>query len=101
MHTKVTQVSANVFYFHSQGIKYRIQKKAYRKNRPLSRLAVLFNIVVSTTHWVVERTFGSIKYLFRSGKTRYKGLARLHAQSVMGGMEHNLYRASGIVISCS
>ncbi|XOD66909.1 MAG: transposase [Flavobacteriales bacterium Tduv] len=35
--------------------------------------------------WVVERTFGSIKRWFRSGKARYKGLARVHAQHLMDG----------------
>ncbi|XOD66689.1 MAG: transposase [Flavobacteriales bacterium Tduv] len=29
---------------------------------------------------VVERTFGRIKRWFGSGKARYKGLARVHAQ---------------------
>ncbi|XOD67573.1 MAG: transposase [Flavobacteriales bacterium Tduv] len=38
------QLTTNVSYFHSRGIKYRIQKKAYR-NRPLSRIAILFNII--------------------------------------------------------
>ncbi|XOD67396.1 MAG: hypothetical protein ACMUEL_05410 [Flavobacteriales bacterium Tduv] len=35
-------------YFHSRGIKYCIQKKAY-KNRSLSRIAMLFNKLVSKT----------------------------------------------------
>ncbi|XOD66722.1 MAG: hypothetical protein ACMUEL_01360 [Flavobacteriales bacterium Tduv] len=37
-------VPANVSYFHSRGIKDRIHKKAY-KNRILSRIAILFNII--------------------------------------------------------
>ncbi|XOD67475.1 MAG: transposase [Flavobacteriales bacterium Tduv] len=55
------QVPANVSYVHSRGIKDRIQKKAYR-NRFLSRVAILFNKLVSKPRWVVERTFGSIKH---------------------------------------
>ncbi|XOD68225.1 MAG: transposase [Flavobacteriales bacterium Tduv] len=78
------QVLANVFYFYSRGIKHRIQKKAH-KNPTLSRIAVLFNKLVSKTRWVVERTFGSIKRWFGSGKARYKVLARVHAQHLMGG----------------
>ncbi|XOD66704.1 MAG: hypothetical protein ACMUEL_01260 [Flavobacteriales bacterium Tduv] len=46
-------------YFHSRGIKARIQKKDYR-NRPLSKIAILFNKLVNKTRWVVEH-IGSIK----------------------------------------
>ncbi|XOD68043.1 MAG: transposase [Flavobacteriales bacterium Tduv] len=38
---------------------------------------------MSKKRWVVERTFGSIKRWFGSGKACYKGLARLHAQHLM------------------
>ncbi|XOD67822.1 MAG: transposase [Flavobacteriales bacterium Tduv] len=38
---------------------------------------------MSKTRWVVERTFISIKRWFRSGKARYKGLARVPAQNFM------------------
>ncbi|XOD67604.1 MAG: hypothetical protein ACMUEL_06660 [Flavobacteriales bacterium Tduv] len=44
------QPPTNVFYFHSRGIKDRIYKKVYR-NRSLSRIAVLFNKLVSKTRW--------------------------------------------------
>ncbi|XOD67646.1 MAG: transposase [Flavobacteriales bacterium Tduv] len=50
-------------YFHSRSIKDRIQKKNY-KNRSLSRIAILFNKLVSKYRWVVERIFGSIKRWF-------------------------------------
>ncbi|XOD67697.1 MAG: hypothetical protein ACMUEL_07190 [Flavobacteriales bacterium Tduv] len=40
------QPPANVFYFHSRGIKDLIYKKVYR-NRSLSRIAVLFNKLVN------------------------------------------------------
>ncbi|XOD68193.1 MAG: transposase [Flavobacteriales bacterium Tduv] len=45
---------------------------------------MLFNKLVSKTLWVVERTFGSIKRWFGSGKARYKGLVRVYAQHLMG-----------------
>ncbi|XOD67716.1 MAG: transposase [Flavobacteriales bacterium Tduv] len=38
---------------------------------------------MSKTQWVVERTFGSIKRWFGSGKARYKGLAHVHAQPLI------------------
>ncbi|XOD67138.1 MAG: hypothetical protein ACMUEL_03845 [Flavobacteriales bacterium Tduv] len=41
---KKGQVPDNVSYFHNQGIKDRIQKKAYR-NRALSRIGILFKII--------------------------------------------------------
>ncbi|XOD68126.1 MAG: hypothetical protein ACMUEL_09775 [Flavobacteriales bacterium Tduv] len=41
---KGSQVPDNVSYFHSRGIKDRIQKKSYR-NRSLSSIAILFNII--------------------------------------------------------
>ncbi|XOD68267.1 MAG: transposase [Flavobacteriales bacterium Tduv] len=37
-------------------------------------MAILFNIIVSKNRWVVERTLGSIKRWFGSGKARYKGI---------------------------
>ncbi|XOD68270.1 MAG: transposase [Flavobacteriales bacterium Tduv] len=54
-----------------------MQKKAYGIS-PLSRVAILFNKLVSKTRWVVERTFSSIKCWFGVGISRYKGLARVH-----------------------
>ncbi|XOD67136.1 MAG: transposase [Flavobacteriales bacterium Tduv] len=64
-------MSFNLSYFHSRGIKSRIEKNAYR-NRPLTRIAILFNKLVSKTRWVVERTFCSIKRWPGSGKARSK-----------------------------
>ncbi|XOD68092.1 MAG: transposase [Flavobacteriales bacterium Tduv] len=93
------QVPANVSYFHTRGIKARIQKKAYR-NRLLSRIAILFNKLVSKNRWGVECTFGSIKSWSVSGKTHYKGLDRVHAEYFMEAMAHNLYRALGTIMNC-
>ncbi|XOD66812.1 MAG: transposase [Flavobacteriales bacterium Tduv] len=56
---------------------------------------------MNKNRWVVERTFGSIKPCFRSGKDRYKGLAHVHAQPLMDTMSHNLYRAPGIIVRCT
>ncbi|XOD67621.1 MAG: transposase [Flavobacteriales bacterium Tduv] len=56
----VTKCQLTCLDFHSRGIKGFIQKKAYR-NRPLSKIAILFNKLVSKTRWVVERIFASIK----------------------------------------
>ncbi|XOD68273.1 MAG: transposase [Flavobacteriales bacterium Tduv] len=94
---KVHQVPTNVSYFHSRGIKNRIQNKAYR-NRLLSRIAILFNKLVNKSRWVVERIFGSIKRWFGLGKARYKGLARVHAQYLMEDKAHNLHRSPGIIM---
>ncbi|XOD67876.1 MAG: transposase [Flavobacteriales bacterium Tduv] len=55
---------------------------------------------MSKPKWVVKHTFSSIKRWFRSGKARYKGLARVHAQHLMEPMAHNLYRTPGIIMRC-
>ncbi|XOD68098.1 MAG: transposase [Flavobacteriales bacterium Tduv] len=55
---------------------------------------------MSKTRWGVERTFGSIKCWFGSGKYFYKGLARVNAQRFMQAMAHNLYRSPGIIMRC-
>ncbi|XOD68196.1 MAG: transposase [Flavobacteriales bacterium Tduv] len=62
-------------------------------------IAILFTKLVSKTRWVVERTFGSIKRWFGSGKDRYKVLARVHAQHLMEAITHNLYRSPALCTS--
>ncbi|XOD68201.1 MAG: transposase [Flavobacteriales bacterium Tduv] len=64
-------------------------------------MAILFNKLVSKTKWVIERTIGSIKRWFGTGKARYKELSRIHAQHLIMDIEHNLYRFPAIIISCS
>ncbi|XOD66598.1 MAG: hypothetical protein ACMUEL_00660 [Flavobacteriales bacterium Tduv] len=46
-------------YFHSRGIKNRIEKKPIEEPS-LSRIVTLFNKLVSKPLWVIERIFGSI-----------------------------------------
>ncbi|XOD67077.1 MAG: hypothetical protein ACMUEL_03475 [Flavobacteriales bacterium Tduv] len=59
-----------MYYFYSRGIKDRVQKKAYR-NLPLSKMAILFNKLVSNSEEYVEHTFGSITVgLFRKGSSQ-------------------------------
>ncbi|XOD67767.1 MAG: transposase [Flavobacteriales bacterium Tduv] len=53
---------------------------------------------MSKTRWVLERTYSSIKCWFGSGKARYKGLFRVHAQPLMEAMVHNLYRFPGVIM---
>ncbi|XOD66947.1 MAG: hypothetical protein ACMUEL_02695 [Flavobacteriales bacterium Tduv] len=40
----------------------------------------------------------NIKRWFGSGKDRYKGLARVHAQHLMEAMAYNLCRSSPIIM---
>ena len=49
--------------------KSRVMHKAYR-NKPLTNWQIKYNKAISKTRWVVERTFGSLKRWFGSGKTR-------------------------------
>ncbi|XOD68161.1 MAG: transposase [Flavobacteriales bacterium Tduv] len=76
-----------------------MENKSY-SNCPLSRVAILFTKLVNNPRWGVERIFSSIKSLFGSGKIRYKGLARVHAQHLMDAIEHNSYRTLGIIMRC-
>ncbi|XOD67112.1 MAG: transposase [Flavobacteriales bacterium Tduv] len=72
----------------------------YKAKKSETIMLTLVNKLVSKTRWVVERTFGSIKRWFGSGKTRYKGLTHVYAQHLMEAMAHNLYRTPGIIMRC-
>jgi len=88
-------------YLKANGIKNRIQHKAYR-NRPLTKWEHAFNKLISKQRYVVERTFGGMKRWFGAGRARYKGLAKTHGQHVMEAIEHNLKRAPGLVwVKCA
>lgn len=81
-------------------IKNRIMYKAYR-NRPLTNWQQTFNLLISKTRWVVERTFGSIKRWFSGGKARYVGLNKTHTQHILQAIAYNLKRSPGIIVSNS
>ncbi|XOD67127.1 MAG: hypothetical protein ACMUEL_03765 [Flavobacteriales bacterium Tduv] len=44
--------------------------------------------------------FWQYKVLVWIRKHRYKGLARMYAQTFMKAIVHNLYRAPGIIMRC-
>ena len=88
---------SNDEYLKQKKIKNRIQDKAYR-NRPLTDRQRKRNKVIAKTRWVVERTFGCEVIWFGAGKTRYKGLAKVHAQHVMEAICHNLKRSPKLVL---
>ena len=79
-------------------MKDRIMHKTYGNN-PLSEAQKRFNKLISSSRWVVERTFGSIRRWFSAGTARYRGMAKMHTQHVMESMAHNLKRGPGIVLS--
>lgn len=80
----------------SQGIKNRIQHKAYR-NRPLTKWEKLFNKLISKTRYVVERTYGGMHRWFGAGKARYRGIKKMHTQHILEAICHNLKRSPGLV----
>lgn len=88
---------SNDAYLKQKRIKNRIQDKAYR-NRPLTDWQVKRNKLIAKSRWVVERTFGDQVIWFGAGKTRYKGLAKIHAQHVMEAICHNLKRSPKLVL---
>lgn len=93
---KAYKVPVNDQLLENEGIKNRLQYKAYR-NRPLSDWQKVYNKKISQSRYVVERTFGGMKKWFGAGRARYKGLKKVHAQHVLEAIAYNLYRAPGLV----
>lgn len=87
---------ANEEMLKKMGSKSRIMHKAYR-NKPLTQWEKRYNKMISNTRWVVERTFGGMVRWFGAGKTRLKGVSKVHAQHVMEAIAHNLKRSPGLV----
>ncbi len=87
---------ANDNILRNNGSKSRIMHKAYR-NKPLTNWQKKYNRVISKTRWVVERSIGSMKRWFGSGKTRVKGLLKNHSLHVLSAIAHNLKRSPGLV----
>ena len=92
------KVPVNDLYLKGSHIKNRLQYKAYR-NRPLGSWQLLFNKLVSKYRYVIERTFGSMKRWFGSGRARYKGKNKVHTQHVLEAIAYNLYRTPGLIAS--
>lgn len=87
---------ANDEMLKKMGSKSRIMHKGYR-NKPLTKWQKRYNKAISKTRWVVERTFGSMVRWFGAGKTRLKGIDKVHAQHVLEAIAHNLKRSPGLV----
>ena len=81
-----------------EGIKNRIQHKAYR-NKPLTEWEIYFDKLISKQKYKVERIFGGMKRWFGAGKARYVGIAKTHSQHVLEAIAYNLYRSPGIIMS--
>jgi IS5 family transposase len=90
------KVPDNDKYLKEEGIKNRIQHKAYR-NRPLTNWEKTFNKLISSQRYVVERTFGGMKRWFGAGKAKYKGLVKVHGQHVMEAIAYNMKRSPGLI----
>lgn len=72
-------------------LKNRILHKA-KKNKPLSAIEKAINKKISQTRYKIERYYGSVKRWFKSDTARYVGKAKTHAQHLLQGICHNLYR---------
>jgi IS5 family transposase len=62
----------------------------------LAKWETRFNKLIGKTRFKVERTFGGIKLWFKGGIARYRGMKKMHTQSLMAAMCYNLYRSPGI-----
>jgi IS5 family transposase len=94
------KVAENEKLLSKMKVKNRLMHKTYR-DRPLTGWQKFFNKLISKTHRVVERAFGSIKKWFGGGKARYMGLHKTHAQHVLWAIAYNLKRSPGLIVSNS
>ena len=76
------------------GLKSRIMHKG-QKNRPLTMRKTAVNKAISKVRYAVERIFGSMHRWFGAGIARYVGLAKTHAQHIMGVHRLQLIPDSG------
>jgi len=81
----------------SLGLRSGIQKKASR-SRSLSPLEKVYNKLVGSVRYKIERVFGSIKSWFGGLSARYVGKVRVHGQHVLEALAYNLYRAPGLLV---
>jgi len=87
----------NISYLRENKLKNHLQHKATR-GKKLSYWEKVFNKLISKERFKIERTFGSIKRWFSTGKARYKGLAKMHTQNVLEAICYNLYRSPKILL---
>ena len=90
--------ASNASWLQGQGLKSRIQRKAYR-NAPLRQWARRYNNLISEDRYKIERVFGSIRRWFGGLRARYVGLLKTHGQHVLEGIAYNLYRTPGLITS--
>ena len=93
------QSQKNCELLKKKKLKNHILKKA-KRNRPLSPWEIKFNRVVGKKRFKVERTFGGIKRWFQGGEAIYRGIEKMHTQTVLEAICYNLYRSPGRIASC-
>ena len=71
------QSKANDEFLAACGSRSRIMHKGDR-NHPINAVQSAENDEISRKHWVVKRTFGSLKRWFGSGSTQLKGLRKVN-----------------------
>ena len=85
--------SANIKWLEENKIGNGIMDKAAR-NRALTHKQINRNKRISRTRYIVERTNATAKNIFKFGKTKYIGLARVKAQALLVAIAHNLLKAA-------
>lgn len=84
---------ANRQFLRKHKIKSAIMHRAY-KNKPLSARQKLANQLISKKRYIVEQCFGTIKRLFRMGRTSYFGTVKVNAQVMLKSICMNLKKAA-------
>lgn len=77
-----------------------IMYKATR-GKPLTESQKSLNSLISSTRWVIERTFGSIIRWFHGGRCRYRGLRKTHYQNLIESLAYNLKRTPQLIMQQS
>lgn len=83
----------NVAWLQEKKIGNGIMDKAYR-NKALTQKQINRNKRISKTRYIVERTNATIKNIFKFGKTKYIGMARVKTQALLVAIAHNLLKAA-------
>lgn len=88
----------NEAYLKGRKLRSGLMHRA-QKDKPLTSSEKTLNRLISSSRYVVERTFGSIKRWFSGGTARYVGLSKMHMQHTLEAIAYNLYRSPGIIVS--
>jgi len=78
-----------------KGFGDKIMRKK-KKGQEMNETTVLFNKLISSVRYVIERTFGGLKRWFKLGRAKYIGLKKTHNHNLRLAMIYNVVRIVGV-----